>query len=127
MIVRELTLITYRITKFLRQRGWKSLHILATKQSDQFRTAPFYHMPAMYLAGLSTLSLNCCVVTPGFGPRVFATSIITDCELPHGQPMEEDRCGLCVQNSLISALDGEGWKNPFTCAFYGCCGTCMAS
>ncbi len=129
LIVRELTLIAYRMAKFLRQHGWKALHIPAAKQSDQFRTAPFYHMPAMYLAGLGTLGLNCCIITPEFGPRVFVTSIITDCVLPHGQPMKDglcDECGLCVQNCPIGALDGEGWKNPFACASYGCCGTCMA-
>ena len=113
----------------LRKRGWKSLHVPATKQSDQFRTAPFYHMPAMYLAGLGTLGLNCSIITPEFGPRVFVTMIITDCPLPHGAPMKDnicDECGLCVQNCPIGAIDGEGWKNPFACASYGCCGTCIA-
>ncbi len=129
MIVRELTLIAYRIAKFLRQHGWRSLQIPAGKQSDRFRTAPFYHMPAMYLAGMGTLGLNCSIITPEFGPRVFVTSVITDCPLPHGQPMTHElckRCGLCAERCPINAIDGEGWKNPFACASYGCCGTCIA-
>lgn len=129
MIIRELTMIGYRLAKSLRQNGWKSLHMPACKQNDRYRTAAFYHMPAMYLAGLGTLGLNCSIVTPEFGPRVFVTSIITDCPLPHGQPMTEDlctECGLCVESCPIGALDGEGWKNPFACASYGCCSTCIA-
>jgi len=83
----------------------------------------------MYLAGLGTLGLNCSILTPQFGPRVFVTSIVTDCALTAGEPMEEEmctRCGLCVHNCPIGAIDGEGWKNPFACASYGCCSTCIA-
>jgi len=129
MIGHELTRIGYRIAKLLRQNGWRSLHLPAGKQSNRFRTAPFYHMPAMYLAGLGTLGLNCSILTPEFGPRVFVTSIITDAPLPHGQPLADElctRCGLCVEHCPIKAIDGEGWKNPFACASYGCCGTCIA-
>ncbi|MHC4200213.1 MAG: 4Fe-4S binding protein, partial [Planctomycetota bacterium] len=114
MIVRELTLIAYRIAKLLRKHGWLSLHVPAGKQSNRFRTAPFYHMPAMYLAGMGTLGLNCSIITPEFGPRAFVTSVITDCPLPHGQPMTQDlckRCGLCAEHCPINAIDGEGWKN----------------
>jgi epoxyqueuosine reductase QueG len=86
-------------------------------------------MPAMVLAGLGTLGLNCSVLTPQFGPRVKVTSIITDCPLPAGEPMAQgmcEHCGLCVENCPIGAIDGQGWKNPFACASYGCCGTCIA-
>lgn len=129
VIVGELTWIAYKMTKFLRHAGWNSLHLPPAKQNGRFRTAPFYHMPAMYLAGLGTLGLNCSIITPRFGPRVMVTSIITDCPLLAGRPMEEemcDHCGLCVENCPAGAIDGQGWKNPFACASYGCCGTCIA-
>ena len=83
----------------------------------------------MYLAGLGTLGLNCSILTPQFGPRVYVTSIITDAPLAAGQPMEEElctHCGLCVESCPIEAIDGKGWKNPFACASYGCCSTCIA-
>ena len=128
IINREISLMAYKMTKFLRRQGWKSFY-LPNKQNPRFRTAPFYFMPAMYLAGMGTLGHNASILTPQFGPRVFVTAIITNCPLPAGKPMETemcDHCDLCVENCPIGALDGKGWKNPFACASYGCCGTCIA-
>jgi epoxyqueuosine reductase QueG len=129
LLAREVALMGYKIAKFLRHQGWTALHLPPGAQDGRFRTAPFYHMPAMYLAGLGTLGLNCTILTPEFGPRVYVTSIITDCPLPAGKAMAEDmceRCGLCVESCPIGAIDGKGWKNPFACASYGCCSTCIA-
>jgi epoxyqueuosine reductase QueG len=129
LLTRELTHIGYQLAKYLRHNGWHAFYLPVAKQNGRFRTAPFYHMPAMYLAGLGTLGLNCCILTPKFGPRVKVTSIITDAPLPVGAPMEDEmctHCNLCVENCPIGAIDGEGWKNPYACASYGCCGTCMA-
>jgi epoxyqueuosine reductase QueG len=128
VIARELQYIGYKMAKRLRHAGFKSFYVPG-KQNARFRTAPFYYMPAMYLAGLGTLGLNCCILTPEFGPRVYVGAVLTDATLPAGSPMEEGlctRCGLCVENCPIGAIDGEGWKNPWACASYGCCGTCMA-
>ena len=129
ILVREIQLIGYKLAKYLRHQGYSALHLPPGKQNNRFRTAPFYHMPAMYMAGMGTLGLNCCILTPEFGPRVYVTSILTDCELEAGTPLENElctKCKLCVENCPIGALDGDGWKNPFACASYGCCGTCMA-
>jgi epoxyqueuosine reductase QueG len=129
IIAHELTLMGYKIAKFLRRRGYNALHIPPGKQDGRFRRAPFYHMPAMYLAGMGTLGLNCSILTPQFGPRIYVTSIITDGLFVPGQPLEKElclRCGTCVKSCPIQALDGEGWKNPFACASYGCCSTCIA-
>ena len=129
MLGRELALMGYKVAKFLRLQGWTALHLPPTLQDQRFRRAPFYHMPAMYLAGMGTLGLNCSILTPEFGPRIYVTSIITDCPLPAGKSMGEemcDHCGLCVESCPIGAIDGKGWKNPFACASYGCCSTCIA-
>ena len=129
MIKHELSWIAYRLAKRLRHVGYQALHLPPSKQNDRFRTAPFYHMPAMYLAGLGTLGLNCSIITSQFGPRVLVTSIITDCPLPAGKPLEKElcnRCGLCVESCPCGAIDGQGWKNVFACASYGCCSTCIA-
>jgi epoxyqueuosine reductase QueG len=128
-ITRELTWIGYRLAKYLRRQGFAALHLPASKQNTRFRTAPFYHMPAMYLAGMGTLGLNCSILTPEFGPRVFVSSLITDAPLTPGSPMQQDlctHCEKCVNACPIGAIDGQGWKNAFACASYGCCSTCIA-
>jgi len=128
VIKQELGVMAYRVTRKLEAQGQRALAI-PNKQDGRFRTAPFYFMPAMYLAGLGTLGLNCCIITPQFGPRVYVQAVITDLELPAGEPLAEEvceRCRLCVENCPVGALDGKGWKNVFQCASYGCCGTCVA-
>jgi epoxyqueuosine reductase QueG len=130
MLDHEVSMIAYRLARFIESKGHRTMYLPTSKKSDQrFWTAPFYHMPAMYLAGLGTLGLNACIVTPEFGPRIWTTSIITSLELPPGQPRAEDvctHCRLCVENCPVSALDGEGWKDVYRCPTYGCCGTCVA-
>ncbi len=129
MIAREVQFIGYQVAKRLRHRGFSSFYLPPGKQDARFRTAPFYHMPAMYLAGMGTLGLNSSILTPEFGPRVYVTSVITDCELSCGKPVTNEmctKCNLCVESCPIGALDGKGWKNPFACASYGCCSTCIA-
>lgn len=51
--------------------GWRTFHVPVIAQDTRRRVPPFQHMPAIYLAGLGTLGLNCCVLTPEFGPRAF--------------------------------------------------------
>jgi epoxyqueuosine reductase QueG len=129
MLNLELLHIGYRMAAYLRKAGRKAFYFPPAKQNERFRTAPFYHMPAMYLAGMGTLGLNCSILTPEYGPRFYVTSIITDALLPAGKPLDEElctHCGLCVENGPIQAIDGDGWKNPHACASYGCCGTCIA-
>ena len=131
LLSREVSLIAYKLVRRLEREGYSAFDPTASKQDPRFRTAPFYHTVAMYLAGMGTMGLNCCILTPEFGPRVFVTSVITNHELPAGRPLAEDicdkeRCLRCVKACPSGALDGKGWKNPFACASYGCCGTCVA-
>lgn len=126
---REVNLIAYRIARKLEQEGNMAMHLPTAKQDNRWFTAPFYHIPAAYLAGLGTIGLNCCLVNPEYGPRLWLTTIITDKELPAGEPLEEEvctKCGDCVTVCPSKALDGEGWKNVTRCATYGCCGSCLA-
>jgi epoxyqueuosine reductase QueG len=129
MLDHELTLMAYKLARSIERRGFQAMYLPPSKGDNRFRTAPFYHMPAMYLAGLGTMGLNCSVLTPEFGPRVWVTSVITDLALPAGQPMAEElctECQLCVENCPVHALDGQGWKDVHRCAAYGCCGTCQS-
>ena len=128
-IYSELDLFSYRISKRLRKTGFKAFHTSVNKKDDIFWRAPFYHQPAMYLTGLGTWGMNCCILSPEFGPRVYVTTIITDCPLPAGRPREEElctKCGLCVKHCPSNSIDGKGWKNPYACGGYGCCDVCIA-
>lgn len=125
----EIRLIAYKVARKLEQEGNMAIHLPPGKQDPRWFTPPFYHLPAAYLAGLGTMGLNCSLISPEYGPRMWLTSIITDKELPSGEPLEEEictKCGKCVDVCPSSALDGEGWKNVYRCATYGCCGSCIA-
>ena len=64
----------------------------------------------------------------GHTPPMF-NAVITNLDLPAGRPLEEDvctHCNKCIKACPSGALDGEGWKNVYRCAAYGCCGTCLA-
>ena len=126
---REIRWIAYRLAVKLQADGHRAFHLPPGKADPRWLTAPFYHMPAMYLAGLGTLGLNCSILHPEFGPRIWVTSVITDRELPAGNPLQEevcDHCMECVVACPVQALDGRGWKDMFRCEAYGCCGTCQA-
>lgn len=133
ILTHEVGLIGYKIAWKLHREGYRAFYFPAPfKQEPRFRTAPFYFMPAMYLAGLGQMGLNCSILTPEYGPRVWVTAIITNKELPAGQPTGSEfyegckNCMECVRRCPSHALDGKGWKNVFRCASYGCCGTCLS-
>ena len=129
LLDREVRLIAYRIARKLEQEGNMAIHLPPGKQDPRWFTPPFYHLPAAYLAGLGTMGLNCSLISPEYGPRMWLTSIITNKELLSGEPLVEEvctRCGNCVDVCPSKALDGEGWKNVYRCATYGCCGSCIA-
>ena len=129
MLIRETSFIAYNIAKKLENQGQAAFYIPPFKFDPRFKTAPFYITPAMYLAGIGRLGLNCCILTPQFGPNVLADVIITDQELPTSeQPGEKlcRECSRCVESCPVQAIDGKGWKNVHLCASYGCCGICLA-
>lgn len=133
ILTHEIGLIGYKIAWKLHREGYQAFYFPApSKQERRFRTAPFYLMPAMYLAGIGQMGLNCSILTPEYGPRIWVTAIITNKELPTGRPVGpqyyEDckSCLECVKRCPSQSLDGKGWKNVFRCASYGCCGTCLA-
>lgn len=124
--------IGYKTSWKLRHEGYHAFYFTPFSQDARFRTAAFYLMPAMYLAGLGQMGFNCSILHPEFGPRVWVTAIITDKELPAGKPLGGHyyegckSCLECVKNCPSRALDGKGWKNVWRCASYGCCGTCLS-
>lgn len=132
MLTDEIMKIAYKISWKLNREGYKAFYFAPFKQEARFRTAAFYFTSAMYLAGMGQMGLNCSILTPEYGPRIWVTSIITDKELPAGEPITPARyegckdCLECVKRCPSKSLDGKGWKNVYRCASYGCCGTCIS-
>ena len=132
LLTHEVSMIAYKIAWKLHREGYQAFYFTPFKQEARFRTAALYFMPAMYLAGMGQMGLNCSFLTPEYGPRIWVTSIITNKELPAGQPIGatyyEDckSCLECIKRCPSKALDGKGWKNVFRCASYGCCSTCLS-
>lgn len=132
MLTNELLKIAYRTAWKLHREGYKAFYFHPFKPEPRFKTAAFYFMPAMYLAGIGQMGLNCSIITEEYGPRIWVTALITDKELPAGQPIGPARyegcagCLVCVERCPSRSLDGEGWKNVHSCAAYGCCGTCLS-
>jgi epoxyqueuosine reductase QueG len=132
MLAHEVSMIGYRLARKLHRDGHRAFYIPEVKTEPRFKTAPFYFLPAMYVAGLGQLGMNCSIITPKWGPRFRVTAVITDLELPAGEPMEEmnfpgcETCRDCVKRCPSKALDGKYWKNVYRCAAYGCCATCLS-
>ena len=71
------------------------------------RPAAFSHVMAAKYAGLGTIGLSHCLLTPEFGPRVRLVSVFTAAELPGDAVVSEDlcvKCGLCAQTCPAQAL-----------------------
>jgi len=132
MLSNEVVKIGYKISWKLHREGYQAFYFAPFRQETRFRTAAFYFTPAMYLAGIGQMGLNCSILTPEYGPRIWVTAIITDKELPTGQPIGPTYyegckdCLECVKRCPSKSLDGKGWKDVFRCASYGCCGTCLS-
>jgi len=108
--------ITLRCVLLLQEWGYKAFAVPAsqtvkTKQDNY--TAVFQHKTAATRAGLGWIGKNGLLVTPEYGPRVRMGTVLTDMELPYGQPITESKCGqcrLCVTNCPAMALHGTIWE-----------------
>jgi len=132
MLTHEVSMIGYRLARRLRGDGHRAFYFPSVQTEPRFKTAPFYYMPAMYAAGLGQLGMNCSIINPEYGPLFRSTAIITDMELPVGEPMGEmyyaecKSCLECIKRCPSKSLNGKYWKNVSGCAAYGCCGTCLS-
>jgi len=92
--------ITLKTTLLFQDYGYYAMAVPAsqTVKTEQERyTAVFQHKTAATRAGLGWIGKNGLLITPEFGPRVRLGTVLTDMELPYGKPVEESRCGECME------------------------------
>ena len=112
MLTHEVSMIAYKLAMRLHRQGHRAFYFPNVLTEPRFKTAPFYFLPAMYVAGLGQLGMNCSIITPQYGPRIRVTAVITDLELPAGTPMAEmlfpgcKTCLECVKRCPSKAING---------------------
>jgi len=109
---RVLDTLGYNLVRFLIRQGqpadyfcrdgFASLRLLKDRPK-----AAFGHAMAAWYAGLGTIGVNNCVLTPLFGPRVRFVSVFTAAVLPPDPMIEKDlciKCETCVKCCPVDAL-----------------------
>ncbi len=94
----------YLLSEFLCEKGYPSVFIPrdgygGIKVLQKNPVAFFSHRHAAYLAGLGTFGINNMLLTPGYGPRVRFTTILTSAALPSDPVMKEQLCTRCMKCS----------------------------
>lgn len=99
---------------FFSRDGFGSLRLLKDRPA-----AAFNHITAAKYAGLGTVGINNCLLTPEFGPRVRIVSVFTAAVLESDPMLEKDlciKCGACVKCCPVNALKmrEDGVKGEFS-------------
>lgn len=87
---------------FFTRDGFGSLRLLRDRPM-----AAFNHITAARYAGLGTVGVNNCLLTPEFGPRVRFVSVFTEAVLESDDMLEKDlciKCEACVKCCPADAL-----------------------
>ena len=87
---------------FFTRDGFAGLRLLKDRPQ-----AAFSHVMAAKYAGLGTIGLNNCLLTPEFGPRVRFASVFTAALLEPDPVIEKDlciKCEACVKCCPVNAL-----------------------
>jgi len=122
---------------FFTRDGFSSLKALKEKN-----LAAFSHVMAAKYAGLGTIGVSHCLLTPEFGPRVRFVSVFTEALLPPDEVLEGElciKCGLCarccpkecitmLEDQVVGAYDKDkclSMSEELTAARRYPCGTCI--
>ncbi|MBQ5754191.1 MAG: epoxyqueuosine reductase [Oscillospiraceae bacterium] len=100
--------------EFLQGRGFAArAQSLAAVKKDENYTTPLPHKTVATRAGLGWVGKNCLLVTPGYGPAVRISSLLTNAPLPTAAPVEQSRCGGCTACQTAcpgGAITGTLWQ-----------------
>ena len=98
VINQRLDLATSEIASLLQRDGFRAFPVPAAERVDDGRLcASFSHKLAANLSGLGWIGKSCLLVTPGHGPRVRWSTVLTDAPAPAEVRQLPDRCGKCTR------------------------------
>jgi len=102
----QLDALAVALTRLLNRQGYASFPFTRDTYTSmralrEHNMAAFGHVPAAKYAGLGTIGMNQCVLTPEFGPRVRFVSVFTAAELP-ADPLQPKE--LCIKCEACAAL-----------------------
>jgi epoxyqueuosine reductase QueG len=109
--------ISYKLAKFLEDRGYSSVMIPGTIPLDMVEKkglfGAFSHRHAAQAAGLGKIGINQLLVTETFGPRVWLGTVITSAPLDPSPLRQEpyclgDECNRCLSSCPPGALSPRG-------------------
>ena len=109
---RQLDDLAVELTRYLNRAGHASFPFTRDTYTTmralrENNLAAFGHVPAAKYAGLGTIGMNQCILTPEFGPRVRFVSVFTAAEIPP-DPMQGKelciKCELCAECCPKNAL-----------------------
>lgn len=109
MVNRLLNQVATRVAAALQVAGARAYAVPATHTLDYERLRGLFpHKLAARLAGLGWIGKNCLLITPEHGPRVRFATVLTDAELPTGQPLPDGcgACDICVNTCPSGAIIG---------------------
>ena len=101
--------IALRLSQEIDRNGSISLPVPTSQfRNPGERIALFSHKLAAHLAGLGWIGKNCLLITPEYGPRIRLVTVLTNCELASGFPMEGKcgNCQVCADVCPVSAIKG---------------------
>jgi len=100
--------------EFLKDQGYKAISFAATDEGidDKTHSTRLPHKTVATRAGLGWIGRCALLITETFGCAVRLTKVLTDAELPAGEPIDKSRCGdctACVDACPARAPSGKEW------------------
>ena len=95
LILRRMDKIAYRLVDALERAGHPSFVTAGQETEWSYKRASYGRLSTRHLgteAGLGTFGLEVNILTPEFGPRLYLTGVLTECELEPDRPMTEQVC-----------------------------------
>ncbi len=95
LVIRRVDRLAHRLARELEARGIPSLATISNETDWELKKGTYGYLSNRHLAveaGLGTLGLNCNLVTPEYGSRVYVAAVLTEQEFAPDRPITEQIC-----------------------------------